>query len=216
MFWQTKNTTHSVQTTGVQGTTAYRLFLVTALMIVFLVGGCASVGSKLLGKRNVTISQAELLAQMLKFKPEHMEWLNRLNVELSPPRLALDAENNRIQTEWDLELKKGLLSKLLKQKAFKKTIGVSTKLAFKPETNSIVLKGVKLNSDVGETIGKSFSPEYGGYINQFINLAIEKGLEDYPVYQFKKEQLRYAGIDWNVEDINVLQNGLSVGIAPRK
>lgn len=189
--------------------------LVYCVAAAVLLGGCASVGSRLLGKRNVHISQQQLLEQMLQFKPQHMQWLNRLNVELSPPRLTLDASTSRIQAEWDLELKKGLLTALLKQRPFRQTVGVSTELAFRPETGSIVLQGVRLNGDAAGALGKALSPEYGTYINQFIHLAIEQGLEGYPVYTFRKEQLRHAGIDWKVEDIKVLENGLSVAVAPR-
>lgn len=192
------------------------LLAVCALVLVLLTAGCANIGSKLLGKRDIQISQAQMLEQMLKFQPGHMQWLNRLNVDLSPPRLALDADSNRLTAEWDLELKKGLLTRLLKQQPFRQTVAVSTQLAFNADTRSVVLKGVRLNSDMVAALGSRLSPEYGDYIGQFLNLAIEQGLENYPVYTFDKSQLRHAGLNWNVEDITVKEQGLSVTIAPAR
>lgn len=188
--------------------------LVCFVVMAVLLGGCASVGAGLLGKRQVQVSQEQLLAQMLRFKPDNMRWLNRLNVTLSQPRLTLDASTNRIRTAWDLELKQGLLTTLLKQQPFKQTVGVSTELAFRSETSSIVLTQVRLDGDFATVLGGKLSPEYSQWIGQFIHLAIEEGLEQYPVYTFDKEQLRYAGVNWIVEDIKVQEHGLSVGVAP--
>lgn len=209
-----ESTTANNATTRRAGRSGSLLLAVCALLLMMMVGACANIGSKLLGKRDIQISQVQLLEQMLKFQPEHMQWLNRLNVDLSPPRLELDAGSNRIVTEWDLELKKGLLTKLLKQQPFRQTVAVSTRLAFNPDNNSIVLKGVRLNSDVVAVLGSRLSPEYGDYISQFLNLAIEQGLENYPVYTFNKDQLRHAGVNWKVEGITVQEQGLSVSVAP--
>lgn len=195
---------------------SFALLLSVCALVLFL-SACSSVGSKLLGKRYVQISQAQLLEKMADFKPGQLEWMRRLNIELSAPRVDMNSEDNRIQAEWDLEMKEGLLTKIFEQKAFKQTIGLSTKLAYAPESRSIVLRGVKLEGDVGANmLGKRFSGEYEALINQFVNVAIEQGLENYPVFQFKPDQLHRMGIDWEVDDIIVQDGGLSVGIQPEK
>jgi len=166
--------------------------------------GCAAI----LGPRTVVITKEELTSKIAKPFPVSNRIMDLLDVKAQAPRLQFHPKDNRVGTEFDLSATDNLF-----KKTYQGTIGVSFGLRFEPKDLTLRLTAVKVDQ-----IGLAGLPAtLQRYLTRLGAWIAEDKLQDYPVHQFKPEDLRTADrLGYEVGDIKVTDKGLEVHLNPKK
>lgn len=183
---------------------ARRLLLVgTAALAIGGLTACAS----LFGPRTVEITREELQAKLARKFPMTRRVLNMFDVTASLPRLDMVADTNRVAAAVDLKARDTVFSR-----DYIGTVGVSFGLRYEPSDQT--LRILQLNVDRIHIEGM---PE--GFQQMLLDMGnklAREHLQDYPIHQFKPDDLRAADrMGYQVGDIRVTKNGLAVQLAPR-
>lgn len=169
-----------------------------------LLTACAGI----LGPRTVLITKEELTSKIAKPFPVSNRIMNLLDVRAQAPRLQFLPQDNRVSTEFDLSA-----DELLMGRTYQGTIGVSFGLRFEPQ--DLTLRLTKVHVDQINLAGLPASAQR--YLTRLGAWIAEDKLQDYPVHQFKPEDLRSADrLGYEVGDINVTDKGLEVHLNPKK
>ena len=165
---------------------------------------CASI----LGPRTVLITKDELASKIAKPFPVSNRIMDLLDIQAQAPRLQFLPQNNRVATEFDLSA-----SELLMGRTYQGTIGVSFGLRFEPKDLTLRLTQVKVDQINVAGLPSSASR----YLTKMGAWLAQDKLQDYPVHQFKPEDLRSADrLGYEVGDIQVTDQGLEVHLNPKK
>jgi hypothetical protein len=168
-----------------------------------LLAACAG----LLGPRTVEISREELLAKLDKQFPTTKRVLSLLDVTASLPTLDMQGDQNRVLAGVDLTARE-----LVMLQEYRGRVSMSFGLRFEPKDLTIRLANPKI-----EQVDIAGLPTY--YQKMLTGLGArfaEDTLQDYPVHQFKPEDLRSADrMGYEVKDIQVTASGLAVHLSPR-
>ena len=166
--------------------------------------GCAGI----LGPRTVVITKEELTTKISKPFPVSNRIMDLLDVKAQAPRLQFHPKDNRVGTEFDLSATDNLF-----KRTYQGTIGVSFGLRFEPKDLTLRLTAVKVDQ-----IGLAGLPAtLQRYLTRLGAWIAEDKLQDYPVHQFKPEDLRTADrLGYEVGDIKVTDKGLEVHLNPKK
>lgn len=175
-----------------------------ALALVSSLSACAAI----LGPRTVVITKEELTSKIAKPFPVSNRIMDLLDVKAQAPRLQFHPKDNRVGTEFDLSATDNLF-----KKTYQGTIGVSFGLRFEPKDLTLRLTAVKVDQ-----IGLAGLPAtLQRYLTRLGAWIAEDKLQDYPVHQFKPEDLRTADrLGYEVGDIKVTDKGLEVHLNPKK
>lgn len=174
------------------------------LALLSSLAGCAGI----LGPRTVVITKEELTTKISKPFPVSNRIMDLLDVKAQAPRLQFHPKDNRVGTEFDLSATDNLF-----KKTYQGTIGVSFGLRFEPKDLTLRLTAVKVDQ-----IGLAGLPAtLQRYLTRLGAWIAEDKLQDYPVHQFKPEDLRTADrLGYEVGDIKVTDKGLEVHLNPKK
>lgn len=174
------------------------------LALLSSLAGCAGI----LGPRTVVITKEELTTKIAKPFPVSNRIMDLLDVKAQAPRLQFHPKDNRVGTEFDLSATDNLF-----KKTYQGTIGVSFGLRFEPKDLTLRLTAVKVDQ-----IGLAGLPAtLQRYLTRLGAWIAEDKLQDYPVHQFKPEDLRTADrLGYEVGDIKVTDKGLEVHLNPKK
>lgn len=176
---------------------------VAACGAAMLLSGCAG----LLGPRTVEISREELLAKLGKQFPTTKRVMRLLDVTASLPTLEMQGEQNRVLAGVDLTARE-----LIMLQEYKGHVALSFGLRFEPKDLTIRLTNPKIEKVDIEGLPPVYQRALSGMGAQFA----EESLQDYPVHQFKPEDLRAADrMGYEVKDILVTATGIAVHLSPR-
>jgi hypothetical protein len=165
--------------------------------------GCAS----LLGPRTVDISREELLLKLGKQFPMRKTLAEIFEVEAKAPRLQLDPDTNRVAAEFDLAATDRLFGR-----TYQGLVGVSFGMRYEPQDRTIRLNQVTVDKVTLEGLSDSGQRQ----LSKLGSALAQDKLQNYPIHQFKPEDLRSADRwGYQVEDIVVTANGLSVKLVPK-
>lgn len=168
-----------------------------------LLAGCAG----LLGPRTVEITREELLAKLGKQFPTTKRIMRLLDVTAALPTLEMQGDKNRVLASLDLTARE-----LIMLQEYTGHVSLSFGLRFEPKDLSIRLTNPKIERvDI-----EGLPPVYQKALTNMGAQFAEDSLKDYPVHQFKPEDLRTANrMGYEVKDIVVTASGLAVHLSPR-
>lgn len=176
----------------------------SGLAVLSSLTACASI----LGPRTVVITKEELTDKIAKPFPLTNRIMDLLDVKAQAPRLQFKPADNRVGTEFDLSATDTLFKKTYQGK-----VGVSFGLRFEPKDLTLRLTRVTVDqiSLAGLPAGmQRYLTKLGAWI-------AEDRLQDFPVHQFKPEDLRTADrLGYEVGAIQVTDKGLEVKLTPKK
>lgn len=184
--------------------TARRTWMMTSVIaLASLAAGCAS----LLGPRTVEISREEILSKLGKRLPVTKRVMSLMDVSASLPALDLLEDQNRVSATVDLSA-----TELFGQKVYKGSLTLSFGLRYEPKDLSIRLTDPRAESIRVDKLPKAYQ--------DLLRVAgaplLEEALSDFPIHQFKPEDLRQADrLGYEVQDIRVTRSGLAIRLAPR-
>lgn len=173
------------------------------LAVAGLVAACAS----LLGPRTVEISRDELQAKLGKQFPTTKQVMRLLEVSAGLPKLDLQGDQNRVAMAVDLTARE-----LIMRQEYKGQVALSFGLRYEPKDLTIRLTQPK----VDQVMVEGLPPVYQRALTTMGAQLVEESLNDYPVHQFKPEDLRAADrMGYEVKDIQITATGLAVHLVPR-
>lgn len=190
---------------GAHGTASVRRrSLVLASLAALGSGACSTLG----GPRTIEISQARLIEAMSRQFPLQIGLFAPLELIAMSPRLRLLPEENRLGTEIDLQIARGLGAR-----SWSGTVGFSYALRYEPSDRSLRLDRLQIERlDLGSHVGL---PNLRG--GRVATALAEELLNDLVVYQLKPEDVhRLDAHGLAPGDIRVTAGGLAITLLPKR
>lgn len=183
--------------------TLRRRTLFMGMALAGLVAAC----SALLGPRTVEISREELQARLGKQFPTTKQVMRLLEISAGQPSLDLQGDKNRVAMAVELTARE-----LIMRQEYKGQVALSFGLRFEPKDLTIRLTQPKIEQVTVDDL----PPVYQRALSTLGAKLVEDGLNDYPVHQFKPEDLRTADrMGYEVKDIQITTTGLAIHLVPR-
>jgi hypothetical protein len=161
---------------------------------------CAS----LLGERQVDVPLEKLQSAIERRFPADQRVLALFDLHLSRPQLAL-LPDDRLALTVDASLAQSFL-----RNALTGSVSVSGRLVLDTQKNQVVLAAPRLErfaiSGMDEAVARQVSRAANG--------VLERALLELPVYSFRPEALRYAGVQYQPTAIATTASGLRVTLVP--
>ncbi|SUA92541.1 Protein of uncharacterised function (DUF1439) [Pandoraea pulmonicola] len=151
-----------------------------------------------------TMTRKEIEAAVDKRFPTTLNYGQLLSVELTHPRIGFNPQANRVNTQVDAQLQ----NVLLQGQPLKGVLAISSALKYDPVKRAILLD----NPSVERVDVNGMPPAYGQQLTAIGGTVAQQVLNQYPLYTFKPEQLRYGGREVEPGAITVLPDGIKVEV----
>lgn len=180
-----------------------RDFLKTAgaMAVVGLLASCASI----VGPRRVELSQSRLQAGLARRFPLNNRLLELFDVRLTQPRLAIQPETDRVALTLDVSVAPSFV-----RQSWNGTLAVSGHLVLDAPRNAVFMQDTHV--DRFEIAGME-----GGRardLERAADLLVNQLVRDLPVYSFRPEDLRYAGVQFVPTRLETAPGALFVTLEP--
>lgn len=170
------------------------------LPVAALLASCAS----LLGPRDVDIPLHKLQASLERRFPMDNRLLELFDVRLSRPQLAV-LPGDRVSLQVDASVAQSFLRNPLAG-----SLSFSGRLYVDPARSGVYLAEPRLERFAISGLDESVTRQ----LSRAANAVLEKAIRDIPVYDFRMEELRYAGVQYLPTRIATTANGLRVSLEP--
>jgi Protein of unknown function (DUF1439) len=180
-----------------------KLLAVFVLIGAFLLSSCAM----LIGPRDVDFPLPKLQQSLNNRLPFTKRYLGLIEVTASHAQLGLDAEQGRLLI--DMDVKMGLP---LGGKSWSGKLSVSGVMALDDARHAVVLNDTRLDKVALDGLDGTYS----GQATQIGGLLARELLQTVPLYNFKPDDLRYAGVTFIPTRITTKANRLVVTFTPQK
>ena len=175
--------------------------LAGVLALSGLLASCAN----LAGPREVELPLYKLQAGLERRFPLDSRMLDMLNVRLSRPQLALQPELDRVALALDASVSPPFMSQ-----SWNGSLAFSGRLYVDPGRSAVMMAEPRVERlDFGAGSGLA-ERHVAGVANGMIGMLAR----EFPVYSFKLEDLRYAGVQFVPTRIRTTQRGLLVTLEP--
>lgn len=148
-----------------------------------------------------TIAQADIQAQVEKRFPLRFTYAQLFDVQVSRPRLRLDAGSARAAVTVDLLVRSPLLGQPLTG-----LLAISSKLRFDAPSRSVRLA----EPDADRIEFKGLSAADGQQLQAIGQVVAQQALQDYPVHTFQPDELRYGNRRFEPGPITVVDGAITV------
>jgi len=176
--------------------------LAGAVALGSLLAGC----SALSGPRQVEIPLAKLQAGLDRRFPMDNRLFELLDLRLSHPRLTLLPETDRVAINLEAYVAPPFM-----QKAYTGTLGVSGRLYVDAARGAVFMTAPHVDTFTLSGLDASLQQRLAGGANSLL----DKLVSDVPVYTFRMEDLRYAGIQFVPTRLVTTRTGLLVTVEPQ-
>ncbi|GAC1329052.1 MAG: DUF1439 domain-containing protein [Collimonas sp.] len=174
-----------------------------APFIALLLSSCAA----LIGPRDVEFPLTKLQQSVDKRLPFSQHYLGLFEITANKAQLSLPPEQNRLSMATDVTVAMPLLGKSWSGK-----MAISGVLTLDNPHNAVTLLEPKLDSLMLDGLDNT----YAAQVTQIGNLLAHQLLANVPLYTFKPEDLRYAGVAFMPTRIGTGPENLVVTFEPVK
>ena len=178
------------------------LALASALAMGSLLVGCATLS----GPRQVEIPLAKLQAGLDRRFPMDNRLFELLDLRLSHPRLTLLPETDRVAVSLEAYVAPPFM-----QQSFTGSLALSGRLYVDAARGAVFVREPHVDSFTLSGIDPSRQQQLAGAANNLMG----KLVRDIPVYNFRLEDLRYAGVQFVPTHLVTTRTGLLVTLAPQ-
>jgi Protein of unknown function (DUF1439) len=168
-----------------------------------LVSSCAS----FVGPRNVEIPLYKLQAGLERRFPVDNRMLELIDVRLSRPQLAVLPENDRVGLTMEAEIAPPFL-----KRAYNGSVAFSGRLYVDPSRSAVFMTDARVDRFELDGVDSSVQRQF----TKLANFAMDQIVREMPVYAFRSEDLRYAGVQFVPTRIATTGSGLVVTLEPVK
>lgn len=151
-----------------------------------------------------TMTRKDIESAVDKRFPTTLNYGQLLTVELTHPQIGFNPQANRINTQVDAQLK----NILLQGQPLQSTLAISSALKYDPVRRAVLLD----HPSVERVDVNGMPPAYGQQLTAIGGTVAQQVLDQYPIYTFRPEQLRYGGRDVEPGAITVLPDGIKVEV----
>ncbi|WP_150614181.1 DUF1439 domain-containing protein [Pandoraea terrigena] len=151
-----------------------------------------------------TMTRQDIEAALGKRFPTTLNYGQLLSVELTHPKIGFNPQANRVMTQVDAQLQ----NVLLQGQPLSGVLSLSSALKYDPVKRAVLLD----NPSVEHVEVNGMPPAYGQQLTAIGGSLAQQVLNQYPIYTFKPEQLRYGGRDVEPGAITVLPDGIKVEV----
>jgi len=180
---------------------ARRIFIIASSMAVAAaLTSCASI----LGPREVDIPLPKLQASLDRRFPMDNRLLELFDVRLSRPQLAV-LPGDRVALTLEASVAQSFLRNPLAG-----TLAFSGRLVVDQARSGVYLAEPRLERFAISGLDESVTRQ----LSRAANGLLDKAILDIPVYSFRMDELRYAGVQYVPTRIATTSNGLRVSLEP--
>jgi hypothetical protein len=172
-----------------------------ALLAALSLSGCSS----LIGPREVVLTQDKLQQGLDRKFPVHQRALAVFDIELSHPQLAIASDNGRVS----LALEANVVP-LLARQSWHGSMVMSGRLVLDQARNAVFLSDAHVDRLEFDGMDQGRQQQ----LASVANLLGDKVMRDVPVYTFKPEELRYAGVQFTLTNITTRPGALVATVQP--
>ncbi len=151
-----------------------------------------------------TMTRQDIEAAVGKRFPTTLNYGQLLSVELTHPKIGFNPQANRVITQIDAQLQ----NVLLQGQPLAGVLSLSSALKYDPVKRAVLLD----NPNVERVNVNGMPPAYDQQLTAIGGSLAQQVLNQYPIYTFKPEQLRYGGRDVEPGAITVLSDGIKVEV----
>ncbi|BDD93322.1 DUF1439 domain-containing protein [Pandoraea sp. XJJ-1] len=151
-----------------------------------------------------TMTRQDIEAAVGKRFPTTLNYGQLLSVELTHPKIGFNPQANRVITQIDAQLQ----NVLLQGQPLAGVLSLSSALKYDPVKRAVLLD----NPNVERVDVNGMPPAYDQQLTAIGGSLAQQVLNQYPIYTFKPEQLRYGGRDVEPGAITVLSDGIKVEV----
>ncbi len=151
-----------------------------------------------------TMTRQDIEAAVGKRFPTTLNYGQLLSVELTHPKIGFNPQANRVITQIDAQLQ----NVLLQGQPLAGVLSLSSALKYDPVKRAVLLD----NPNVERVDVNDMPPAYDQQLTAIGGSLAQQVLNQYPIYTFKPEQLRYGGRDVEPGAITVLSDGIKVEV----
>ncbi len=148
-------------------------------------------------------STFELESKLTERMPFRRNVLGLFDVELTRPRIALDATEQRIFASFDLDLRSTLV-----HRNFPGIIRFSGVPRYDATTRSVMFEQARVDALELEGISRAVRDR----LNELASLLAKDVLDRRALYTLRPEQLRWAGVDLNPRGVRILGDQLVIDL----
>lgn len=166
-----------------------------------LLASCAN----LTGPRDIAIPLAKLQAGLDRRFPLNNRAMELFDVQLSRPRLSLLAGSDRVALSLD-----ALVAPPFLKQSWSGSLALSGRLVVDPARGAVLLAEPHVDRFAVDGIDEARQRQFG----QVANALMRKAVLDVPVYSFRMEDLRYAGVQFIPTRISSRPDALLIRVEP--
>lgn len=168
-----------------------------------LLASCAG----LIGPRQIEIPLSKLQAGMDRRFPVNNRVLELFDVELTRPQLAMVPDSDRITLTMD-----AVVAPPFVRQSWSGSMGLSGRLSVDAARGAVFMGEPRVDRFVVDGVDESRQRQ----LTKVANVLVDQVVRDVPVYAFKPEDLRYAGVQFVPTRITTTSNGLVVTVEPAR
>ncbi|VVE88850.1 DUF1439 domain-containing protein [Pandoraea bronchicola] len=151
-----------------------------------------------------TMTRKEIETAIDKRFPTTLNYGQLLSVALAHPQIGFNPQANRITTQVDAQVQ----NVLLQGQPLAGVLAISSALKYDPVKRAVLLD----NPSVERVDLNGMPAAYGQQLTSIGGSVAQQVLNQYPIYTFKPEQLRYGGREVEPGAITVLPDGIKVEV----
>jgi hypothetical protein len=175
----------------------------TVLALAGLLASCASV----IGPRQIELPLAKLQAGMDRRFPISNRALEVIDIQLNRPQLSLAAGNGRVGVTLD-----AALSSPFTRQAWRGSLALSGRPYIDAARNAVLMAEPRVDRFAIDGVDDARQRQLAAAANVLMN----KVVADVAVYNFRPEDLRYAGVQFVPTSIQTTPSSLIVTVEPVK
>lgn len=172
---------------------------------LLVLAGVLSACAGLIGPRDVEVRQEKLQQNLDRKFPMHHRVLGIFDVELSRPQLAILADNNRVALTFDLNV-----TPLLARQSWRGSMAVSGRLNVDPVRNTVYIADTHVDRFALDNMDAGRQTQ----LASVANLLSDTLVKNVAVHTFKPEDLRYAGVQFELTAIDTRPGALVARLRP--
>lgn len=171
--------------------------------IALLLSACAN----LAGPRDIAVPLAKMQAGVEKRFPLNNRAMELFDIHLSNPRLALEPGAGRVKLALDVSVAPPFI-----KQSWRGSLALSGMLSVDVARGAVFINDPHLDDIHIDGVDASRQQQVGMLANALLNKAIR----DVAVYNFKLEDLRYAGVQFIPTGIRTSADAVIIHVEPQK
>jgi hypothetical protein len=180
--------------------------LVNSLMMLALLAGLAACAT-LAGPRDIELPLSKLQGGLDRRFPLHQRALELFEIDLSRPQLSMQPESGRVALSLD-----ALVAPPFTRQSWRGNLMLSGRLYIDAARGAVLMAEPRVDRFVVDGVDEARQRQLG----KVANLLMASVVNDVPLYHFKPEDLRYAGVQFVPTRITATPRGLIVSVEPAR